>query len=623
MGQVFRATNRETGVDVAAKLLRPELASDPTLVARFVQERHLLTAVDDPHVVRILDLVVEGDTLGIVAELVRGPDLRRYLVERGTLAPAVAASITAQVLRGLAAVHARGIIHRDVKPENVLLEDGGSQPLAKLGDFGIARLADGPSLTRLTGVIGTPDYLAPELAERSAPTLAADVYGAGIMAYELLCGVPPFSGGHAMAVLKGHAERPPPRIPGVPDELWAVLVPMLAKDPGQRPGAAGAAEALERLAPALAACPPLPVLTEPPGGVGGPNEATVLRPDTPGLAPIARPPFPAVVEPPREAPSRRRRLLLVCVLALAVLAAAVVVGLDVFTTAASASVSFPVSVTPGGVVVQRTWRLTGGALGADVTLTNGATTTAAVTYDEVVPKSVAPSAASIRNVVPAPSMVVAQDPVLRFSLPDVLPGSTRHITYAVSVGGGGAPRTRSPDGRPASRGGGVRREHRGQDHHPHRDRGPPRDRRGRGRRDHHAWSLRDHGRCECGAAIGPRGHVDLVAAGCGLGRERDRQGRLPRGDGREGLAWRPAGQRDRHGRCSGAGVWSTRTYPDAAVHRSSRHRDAQPTRRARQPCWLADPRHDAWEHTARYSEPCRLVPPTTGPVAAGGRQCSG
>jgi serine/threonine protein kinase len=149
------------------------------VVSRFVQERSILTSISHPNVVRVIDLVVEGDTLGIVIEMVRGRDLRRALSEARTQPPAMAVGLFRQVLAGLTAVHAAGVLHRDIKPENILLDFYGSRMQVKLTDFGIARLTYGTALTRTTGLIGTPEYMAPETAEHGTATLAADLYSAG------------------------------------------------------------------------------------------------------------------------------------------------------------------------------------------------------------------------------------------------------------------------------------------------------------------------------------------------------------------------------------------------------------------------------------------------------------
>jgi serine/threonine protein kinase, bacterial len=258
MGQVFAGSIRPTGEPVAIKILRPELVSDPEIVVRFVQERTILTSINDPHVVRVIDLVVEGDTLAIVMELVHGPDLRRHLLARRTVPPAEALHLTGQLLRGMAAVHAAGTVHRDIKPENVLVDTSSGQTRLKLTDFGVARLSYGGSLTRLTGVIGTPEYMAPELAEHNRATPAADIYSAGIVLYEMLCGRTPFAGGHPLAVLRRQADQAPPVIPGVPAELWDRIAWMLAKDPGSRPASAAQAHAaLASLEAPLASWPAL------------------------------------------------------------------------------------------------------------------------------------------------------------------------------------------------------------------------------------------------------------------------------------------------------------------------------------------------------------------------------
>jgi serine/threonine protein kinase len=230
MGQVYRASVRDGGAPVAVKILKPELVSDPDVVARFFQERTILTAISHPHVVRVIDLVVEGETIGIVMELVEGQDLRRVLRAR-TLPPAQAVSLTCQLLDGLTAVHAAGIIHRDIKPENVLADASGEQMRLKVTDFGVARLSYGASLTKLSSLIGTPEYMAPEVADHDTAAPATDLYSAGIVLYEMLCGRTPFAGGHPPAVLRRHVDQAPPPIPGVPPELWAQIELLLAKDP--------------------------------------------------------------------------------------------------------------------------------------------------------------------------------------------------------------------------------------------------------------------------------------------------------------------------------------------------------------------------------------------------------
>lgn len=181
---------------VAVKLLREDLAADQVLVGRFVQERTALTSLDHPRVVGVRDMVVDGSDLALVMELVQGTDLRSRLERDGALPPQTAASIIADVADGLAAAHAAGIVHRDVKPENVLLDlaaapGPGGAPRAKLTDFGVARLVDAPRRTRATRIIGTPDYLAPEIIEGLEPRAAVDIYALATVLYELLAGFTP------------------------------------------------------------------------------------------------------------------------------------------------------------------------------------------------------------------------------------------------------------------------------------------------------------------------------------------------------------------------------------------------------------------------------------------------
>ncbi|MBB0246894.1 protein kinase, partial [Streptomyces alkaliphilus] len=238
-GTVWRARQREAagaeaavpghpGELVAIKVLKEELAHDPEVVMRFLRERSVLLRLgqeNHSNIVRVRDMVVEGDLLALVMDLVDGPDLHRHLYENGPLTPIAAALLTAQVADALAAAHARGVVHRDLKPANVLLAGGrDDEPLRPmLTDFGIARLADSPGITRAHEFVGTPSYVAPESAEGRGQTSAVDVYGAGTLLYELLTGQPPFRGGSALEVLQRHLSEQPARPEHVPGPLWTVL----------------------------------------------------------------------------------------------------------------------------------------------------------------------------------------------------------------------------------------------------------------------------------------------------------------------------------------------------------------------------------------------------------------
>lgn len=262
MGTVYRGRDTE-GAEFAFKILRPDLAEDPALVQRFIQERSALTAVDDPHVVRMHGLVVEGSTLAIVMDLVTGGDLRSLLQREGTLAPAEVARIGSQVARGLAAVHRAGVVHRDVKPENVLIDVSSGRPVPRVSDFGIARLADASAATRSTMMLGTPHYMAPEIAEGHPATPAVDAYALGILLYEMCCGVTPFEGAGPMVVMRRHADDLPARPDGIPDPLWQTISDLLIKDPGQRPSVGAASHHLEALSVSLRGAPAAGRLEEP------------------------------------------------------------------------------------------------------------------------------------------------------------------------------------------------------------------------------------------------------------------------------------------------------------------------------------------------------------------------
>ncbi|MET9732854.1 serine/threonine-protein kinase [Streptomyces sp. NPDC006458] len=258
-GTVWRARQRETagseaavpgqpGETVAIKVLKEELASDADIVMRFLRERSVLLRLTHPNIVRVRDLVVEGELLALVMDLVDGPDLHRFLRENGPLTPVAASLLTAQIADALAASHADGVVHRDLKPANVLLRQNGGEMHPMLTDFGIARLADSPGLTRTHEFVGTPAYVAPEGAEGRPQTSAVDIYGAGILLYELVTGRPPFSGSSALEVLHQHLSAEPRRPSTVPEPLWTVIERCLRKNPAERPSAENLARGLRVVA---------------------------------------------------------------------------------------------------------------------------------------------------------------------------------------------------------------------------------------------------------------------------------------------------------------------------------------------------------------------------------------
>ena len=246
MGEVFLGEHGELGKKVVIKLLRPQLAGRVDLVARMRQEARLLAQIRHPALVDIYDLSVSADGRPFfVMEYVEGYNLRVYLAAvGGRLAPPNACELVAQVLDGLDAAHARGIVHRDVKPENLLVgKDGG----VKILDFGVAKVLEGgdPSSHQTAAgfVIGTPRYMAPEQARGEPLSASADLYAVGCVLYELLAGVPPFSGHNTRDVLNAHLNVTPSSLATqarsfFDPELEDVVAAALKKDPRNRPPSA-------------------------------------------------------------------------------------------------------------------------------------------------------------------------------------------------------------------------------------------------------------------------------------------------------------------------------------------------------------------------------------------------
>lgn len=248
---------------VAIKVLREDLAADAELVERFAHERHTLLGLEHPNIVGLREMVISGRgeaDLALVMDLVRGPDLRSQLERERRLAPRRAAEIIAGVAAGLAVAHASGIVHRDVKPENILLDPSGPDGhTALLTDFGVAKLIDEPRHDGTGGVVGTPDYMAPEIVEGLPPRAAVDIYALVTVLYELLAGFTPFGGGHPGAVLRRQVTETAAELPGVPPDLWELIQQCLAKAPASRLRAAELASRLRGLLPALDGLPPLAI----------------------------------------------------------------------------------------------------------------------------------------------------------------------------------------------------------------------------------------------------------------------------------------------------------------------------------------------------------------------------
>jgi eukaryotic-like serine/threonine-protein kinase len=268
MGEVWQGTDLVLDRKVAVKLLRPEHADDRELIGRFRAEARMAGLLSHPNIAQVFDFceATPPDPAYLVMEFVDGSSLAGLLHD-GPLEPAQTMDIVAQAARGLAAAHRAGLVHRDVKPGNLLVRSDG---LVKVSDFGIARAESVTPITRTGLLPGTPGYMAPERAAGQAATPAADLYSLGVVAHQCLTGRPPFEG-EFLAVAIAHMERDMPPLPAsVPRQVAALVGELTRKDPRARPSSAQdvatRAEGLRailagsaRAAPVLAdAAPPVP-----------------------------------------------------------------------------------------------------------------------------------------------------------------------------------------------------------------------------------------------------------------------------------------------------------------------------------------------------------------------------
>jgi serine/threonine-protein kinase len=351
MAVVHEATDLRLDRTVAVKLMHAGLADDEDFVARFEREARAAARLAHPNVVAVFDQGehhdADGSTLFLVMELVPGHTLRDLIRTEAPMAPARALAVLEPVLAALAAAHAAGLVHRDVKPENVLLADDGR---VKVADFGLARAVNAETQHTATGgvLIGTVSYLSPELVVDGRADARADVYAAGVLLYEMLTGRKPHQGDSAIQVAYKHVHEdvPPPSraVPGIPAYVDALVARATARDPSMRPadarvllhhvhrvrhaldhGVVEDEELTEDLAPTVVLgrrdelagqlTGPLPRQIVDPGDIGFQHgeRTTALAPAAPRRTPPARRPVPV---PPRR--SRRGPLLLVLLLLAAV-----------------------------------------------------------------------------------------------------------------------------------------------------------------------------------------------------------------------------------------------------------------------------------------------------------------
>jgi eukaryotic-like serine/threonine-protein kinase len=391
MGVVWRARDEETGQIVALKLLHSAYSDDPDYVTRFERELELARRIKSPNVVGVLGFGVLDGTPYLALEYVDGPTLRQSLVKHGPYAWDETKALLAQIAQGLADAHAAGVVHRDVKPSNILMRPDG---VAKIADFGIAR---GLDLTRVTGtstLLGTPAYLPPEgpQDERS------DLYSLGIVAYELLAGVPPFEGSTYAEVLMAHV-RLAPDLDKLPPGARPIVGWLLDKDPKGRPQSAA------ELLAVLEGTKAVPAALVAPATIAG---TTLIAAATPMAVPIMQlGPLPATASPapgmpyawaPTPPRSDRRRPLGMLGVALLVIAL-VAVGTAALAAGHPGNVSSDPTATASGAVAS--------AFGNEVTQTPNET----VSLDVEPSGSPAASAALARTAPPSPhSAGITQPP---------------------------------------------------------------------------------------------------------------------------------------------------------------------------------------------------------------------
>jgi serine/threonine protein kinase len=243
MGDVYRARQRQPDRIVALKVISAEIADDPRFRQRFQREAAIASRIEHPNVIPVYAVGEAEGTLFIAMRLIDGVDLRRLLVEQTRLAPRRAAAIIDQVARALDAAHARGLVHRDVKPANILISSG-ARDHVYLCDFGVSRHTAGTTnLTRTRGLIGTIDYVAPEQIRAERVDARTDVYSLGCVLFECLTGTVPFPVDSEVAKVYAHLSEPPPsvldRAPDLPRSFDPVLARALAKSPEDRYPSAG------------------------------------------------------------------------------------------------------------------------------------------------------------------------------------------------------------------------------------------------------------------------------------------------------------------------------------------------------------------------------------------------
>ncbi len=333
MGQVYQVRNVFSERIEAMKVLLPNMSSDPDLAQRFLREIQVQAALDHPNIARLHAAQRVGNQLVMVMELVEGSSLEK-LIEQRALTVGDSVNYVSQVLDALAYAHGRGVVHRDVKPANIMVTPSG---VVKLMDFGIAHIKADRRLTQTGTAVGSLYYMSPEQIQGGEPDPRSDLYALGITLYEMVTGRRPFQGDSDFSIMAAHMQNVPVApieiVPNVPTDLSEIILMAIAREPAARFQSADAFHAALRnlampgAAPAesVAKMPPVPISSPPPLPRTAPSAPLYSAPPpVASAAPPVPPPVPAAVSAPKSGSRRGLYMALGSVATIAVLAAALI-----------------------------------------------------------------------------------------------------------------------------------------------------------------------------------------------------------------------------------------------------------------------------------------------------------